>query len=278
MSGWHALTRRPVARQYHMDDPDLRRSLARDGYVVVDLLDPPGLDHLRAVRDRHGPAPGDPQDGLFNDSWSTDQDYKRAVAAELEEALGGVLRRHLPAYRPLGYAHIVKWPGPGGAVVAHRDPTFADERRFRTIMLWCPLEDVDDHSGTLWVTPGSHRRTSGVRVHQSPANVVADITCRMGGPARPLQLRAGEAILYDHALIHLSGPNDSNHPRVAVASPLVPRLASPRYAVAVGDNRGTLVEIDESFFVEHRLCDLDVGRVLVDYPTVGTFQHRVAGP
>ncbi len=267
---------RSVGRRTAVGDADLRRELATRGYAVVQLLDEQDVDALRSVLPDVGQAPGDTGDGLFNDTWATDTAWKRDVGARLAAILGPRVGALLPGHRPLGFAHIVKWPGEAGAVVAHRDPTFVDERSFRSLMLWCPLEDVDVDEGALWVVPGSHRDRTGVRVHQSAENVVESLGCDPDGPATPLRLRAGEAVLYDHALIHLSGPNHGDVPRVAVACPLVPTEAATRYAIPVSDAEARVVEIDEDFFLDHRLCALDADAVLRDYPAVASVPRPTA--
>lgn len=265
---------RPQPRRYGVADPTLAAALSERGYVVLPFLDDEQLATLRRVHEDSGPAPGDPRTGLFNDTWSTDVAWKRAVSARLTELLGGPVHRVVGDHRALGFAHIVKWPGDPGAVVAHRDPTFVDERRHRSLMLWIALDDVDEDNGALWVVPGSHRGARGVRVHQSPANVDTSITPGDGGPAVAVPLRAGEAVLYDHALVHLSAPNHSGVARWAVACPLVPADATPRYAVPVDDTEARVVEIDEEFFIGHRLCSLDVDAVLRDYPTIDRVPTR----
>lgn len=267
------LPTRLIAERLRLAQPELHLPLARDGYVRLTLLDADALDQFRTLHATLGVAPGDDGSGLFNDTWSTDVAWKAETGAQLRTLVEPRLVEFLPNYRGLGFAHIIKWPGAAGAVVAHRDPTFVDEHAFRSLMLWFPLDDVDIDGGALWVVPGSHRQRTGIRVHQSPDNLVHGIRCDTSGPARPVCLRAGEAILYDHALVHLSGPNRRKSPRVAVAGPLVPRMAPIRYAVPVGDSESRVLEVDESFFIQHRLCALDTEAVLRQYRTVET-----AGP
>jgi hypothetical protein len=270
---------RPHRRPSEIDNrsaggPLLVSELQEQGYVTVDLLDEVELDAVRAVRRRLGAAPGDPGSGLFNDTWSTDVDYKRAVAAAMDRVFAPAVRRVLPDHRSLGFVHVVKWPGDAGDVVAHRDPTFVDEDRFRSLMVWCALEDVTIGTGALWVVPGSHRATTGVRGHQCEENLYPEVSAERSQYAVPLELRAGAAVLYDHALIHTSGPNRSPAARVAVAGVLVPDVAVPRYAVPSGPDELRTVVIDERFFIDHRLSELDLEAVAATCPAVGTTERR----
>ncbi len=261
---------RRVAHRYCISDAALADAVARDGYVVLDLLSPAEVDALREARLHHGVAPGDPEQGLFNDTWSTDLDYKRAIGTELSALMAKPVERTLPGLRPLSFVYIVKWPGLDGAVVAHRDPTFVDESRFRSVMLWCALDELDDARGALWVVPRSHRRSAGVRAHQSQENLHPEVDQRFRRMATPVELHAGQAILYDHALIHRSGPNTTGVPRTVVSGVLVPDAAEPLYAVPLEDGSRATIRIDERFFIDHRLCELDVDRVLREYPTIAS--------
>lgn len=248
------------------------------GYVTVDLLDEVELQEVRAVRNRLGVAPGDPRTGLFNDTWSTDTGYKRAVSEAMDRVFAPAVQRVLPDHRSLGFVHIVKWPGEAGDVVAHRDPTFVDEDRFRSMMVWCALDDVTVETGALWVVPGSHRAATGVRGHQCEENLYPEVSADRPRYAVPLELRAGSAVLYDHALVHTSGPNRSSDERVAIAGVLVPDSAAPRYAVPNGPAELSTVAIDEQFFIDHRLSHLDPDAVAASCAPLGTAVRRARPP
>ena len=248
------------------------------GYVTVDLLDEAELHEVRAVRDRLGAAPGDPRTGLFNDTWSTDTDYKRAVSEAMDRLFAPAVQRVVPDHRSLGFVHVVKWPGDAGDVVAHRDPTFVDEDHFRSMMVWCALDDVTVETGALWVVPGSHRAATGVRGHQCEENLYPEVSADRPRYAVPLELRAGSAVLYDHALVHTSGPNRSSDERVAIAGVLVPDSAAPRYAVPNGPAELSTVAIDEQFFIDHRLSHLDLDAVAASCAPLGTAARRERPP
>lgn len=258
----HAPADSPVTAAAHpVVAAHLRRQLEVDGYAVVPLLDADGVAEVRAVHDRFGPAPGDPQTGLFNDTWSTDPHYKRQLSAALFAVMAPASRAALPDARFLGWTSIMKWPGPDGTVVAHRDPTFVDEPLVRSLGIWCALDDLDEEQGTLMVVPGSHRSARHVRPHQDPANLCPSIALDGTGAAIAVPMPAGSAIVYDHALIHGSGPNRTNRVRTVVTGLAVPPDAAASYALRVG-TEVVLVEIDAAFFLEHEIDALDVEAVL----------------
>ncbi|MFN7149745.1 MAG: phytanoyl-CoA dioxygenase family protein [Microthrixaceae bacterium] len=248
-----------------LSDPRRAEDYARDGYVTVQLLDSDGVAAVRAIREQHGTAPGDPGTGLFNDTWSIDRTYKRTVSRALLDAMGDAVADTLVEHRILGLVHIVKWPGDGGRVPAHRDPSFVDEAAHRSAAVWCALEDLGPDDGVLRVVPGSHLLGSGVRVHQAPENLYPDVDEHADELSVAVPLRAGEAIVYDHRLIHLSDPIGGVRERTVVAGVMTPAVAAPVYSLStpLGD---VTVGIDEEFFLEHRLDSLDADEVLRTLP------------
>ena len=242
-------------------DPDLQRRYERDGYVTVQLLDDEALDAVRAVRHDNGDAPGDPRTGLFNDTWSTDRSYKRRVSSALHEHLDGPVDELLVDHRILGFVHIVKWPGESGRVPAHRDPTFVDEQHHRSVAIWCALEDLGPADGPLRVVPGSHLLDSGVRVHQAEHNLYPHVDEHADELSVPVPLSAGEAIVYDHRLIHLSDATEREHERTVIAGIMAPRDAEAVYSMN-GPDGAVTVAIGPDFFLDHQLDALDVDEVL----------------
>ena len=249
-------------------DEELQQRFEQDGYVTAQLLDDEGIQAARELRRRLGPAPGDSGSGLFNDTWSTDEAYKREVIGGLTALVAPRLAVLLVDHRPLGIVHIVKWPGDSGRVVAHRDPTFVDETHHRSVGVWCTLHDLTADEGPLRVIPGSHRLPSGVRVHQSPENLYPEVDSVVDEVSVPVPLRPGEALLYDHRLIHLSEANRTEQERVVVGGIVVPASVQAIYAVQTPSG-ARCVQIEPEFFAEHRLDQLDVDRVMSSCPDLG---------
>lgn len=241
---------------------------------MVRMLDASTARRLGDRVDADGPAPGDPRTGLFNDSWTTDRSFTRTRSAEFAAAFAPAVANLFVDHHPLIWGTSVKWPGAEGEVGPHRDPTFVDEHRFRSVGVFCALHDLDIGRGTLEVLPRSHRPDLGVRVHQSEHNLIR--TLRPDDERRfvVVPLDAGEAIVYDHSLVHRSAVLDGDRPRVVAMTCLVPASADVRYAVRIGDGKAAVLEVDADFFLDHRMNVLDVDAILRSHRTSSTVQER----
>lgn len=181
------------------------------------------------------------------------------VAGGTDQVLAGLFARH----RPIGRSILVKWPAPstheptnGVPDVFHNDSTYVDERTgARTYMVWLALDDVTSRNGGVQVVPHSHRLDRAVRGWgiDAPWLQYHDL---YAARATTISLRAGEALVWDPALIHRSGANTTDRPRVA-ASIL---LAEPTEPLCIfrraDDGAAERVELRATFFEDGRVEDL----------------------
>jgi hypothetical protein len=163
-----------------------------------------------------------PDTAYFTTAIHLERTAARTTDLELKGLLGPALAAALPGFTPFLAAFILKG-GHGGDVELHPDWTYTDERMHRTYLFWCPLVDTDVDNGTLWVVPGSHHWIDGLRGSgdfPSPVEVVNDRL--LADHVVSVALRAGEAIVYDAALLHGSPPNRTELPRPVAAVALAP--------------------------------------------------------
>lgn len=264
-----SLRSRRIARTFR--DARLEGALRRDGFVVVQLVDAAAATELGAAVSRSA-APGDDRTGLFNDSWATDRSFVRARSSLIDGVLGPCVARTFVGHDPLIWGTSVKWPGDDGVVPAHRDPTFVDEGRYRSVGVWCAVDEVDERRGTLEVLPGSHRPDREIRVHQSTRNLIPSLGPDVERRFETISLTPGQAIVYDHSLVHRSGPNLGTGPRVVVMTHLVPQESDVRYAVPVGADRAAVLSVDQEFFLGQQVDRLDVEDLLRNYTTLSTVE------
>jgi hypothetical protein len=236
-------------------DPALQAHLDEFGFAVAPLLDEDGLALVRALYAELGPAPDDPQVSINWSFHSASSDYKQELKARvlpaLRERLDAVLDRH-EVYLT---TFITKWPGPDSGFAPHQDPTLVDERAFRGVTVWLPLEEtglVDGRdNGMLRIVPGSHRFSRALRLpdvdHFQFAEHEEAIVHRhgVGVPTRP-----GEALVFDNRVLHFSMPNETDRPRVVLSFGVRPREGACVHLRRSGPDTLDLFEIDDDFYID----------------------------
>lgn len=251
-------------------DHDAERLLADRGYVVVDLLDEADIARLAEIADR---LLTHQRTGFHASNITGSAAYRTAVDREVRPiveaaVVGAGLFVDHEAYTS---SLLVKWPGEDSAFHTHQDWNMVAEDRYRTVNVWCPLVDTDEGNGALAVLPHSHRHLGAIRCspvppesHRSPGwDVTYDDMVKV-------PVRAGQAIVFDHALLHSSPPNLTSVWRPAVAAAFKPRSARLLHWYLADRDAVDLevFEIDSAFFTEFRIGDRP------DYPVVASATFR----
>jgi hypothetical protein len=224
--------------------PDL---LGEQGWATVRLVDVGTCADLRATWDE---LQLDPEHDFYATSAHADRATARRIDQLVKATLGPPLAEVLPGWEPFLGAFISKGPLGWNAVELHQDWTYTREPGVRAVVVWCPLADTDPSTGGLHVVPGSHRWSTKHRGSGEVPGPLADVGKALAdsGAARPVELAAGEAVLYDAALLHGSPPNAGDDVRVAAAIALAPTGAElvHLHAEAGGPVQGYV--IDEGYY------------------------------
>ncbi|HRW41619.1 MAG TPA: phytanoyl-CoA dioxygenase family protein, partial [Microthrixaceae bacterium] len=176
---------------------------------------------------------------------------KRSTDAVIRQVLVGPMERSFCSYRPYYGNYVMKWPSPTSWFGVHQDSCFVDESTAVSASIWVATTEVDEHNGAVWFFPGSHRMRSTVRgsnqATYSFQDVGAAIEARCG---RIVRLAPGDAVVFDHRVVHWSYANTSDAPRLAAVLGVVPERATLLHHHASDD--GATVEtfaIDDEFFI-----------------------------
>lgn len=244
-----------------MADAELQRAFAADGYALVPILSPAEVEALLAdfatLRPADGFAPeGDSGFGLtYHCSFvDTDLDYRRQALEILTRHFTPAIERHLDNYRILSANFYVKPPGRGELKVHQNWPVLPDHAD-TSVTLWCPLVDVDPENATLHVARGSHKLLPHVEGPFSPCYFepfLGDIYRYL----EPLNLKAGDGVIFDDGLVHGSPDNHGDRPRVAVQITCVPAESKPVFFFQEGPERFELVEADSEFYLTNSIIEL----------------------
>ncbi len=223
--------------------------LLRDGICTQDLLSSDRAARLRARFISEFPELRERVElGIHTDMDSSDQDFRLRASTMILDELGDVAAGLFRGFMPFMTSFLLKWPGPQTAVNPHRDWMYVNEQNgARTFVVWIALEDICGHNGQLRVARGSHTLDTMLRG--------TDLNASWLGHCDVIEERlldvptsAGQAVVFDNALVHASHPNHSGRPRLSVAIAL--RRTSDRlvHYVRRDDRHADLYEVDEVFF------------------------------
>jgi len=221
--------------------PQLQSSFEKDGFVVIDLAGEKELDVLLAFYAglRNAPMPGHGfQVSLDNE----DAQFVQRVAETLIGIAGPLLERHFQDHQVFTASFVVKETNPAGIVPPHQDWTFVDETRYWSATVWCPLQDVGLENGALGLISGSHNWYDHVRPSPSPyyEPPFKDQLALLFPYIRLLELKAGQAVVFNNRTLHASPPNLSGRPRLGVGIGITHRDAGLRHYYLLPGNDPSL--------------------------------------
>ena len=229
----------------------------KNGFVVFDLLSETAIQEILSFysssfenkRQVHPFAQDLP---YYISIFDKDSEHKKKV----DDLISGYVRTPIDAvmrdYEVFYSNFMIKFPG-DGQIESHQDFNFVDETDYIAFNLWCPLVDTTRQNGGLFVIPGSHLV---FRTQRGP-NIPKALTRYnelLQRYSTFIPLRKGQAIVFDHKLVHYSPPNRTECVRVAVQSVLKPGKADAlHYFFDEPRNKVVAYGIDKQYILENDL-------------------------
>jgi ectoine hydroxylase-related dioxygenase (phytanoyl-CoA dioxygenase family) len=256
-----------MARKMFTDEAQ-QREFDRKGYVIVDLLDSEGVKNFVALNNELN---------NIKDTKNTYENtyelsfFERDIASKKKkfDAFYGFLKnsidKYLIDYKPIIINLFSKEPE-SGEVPVHQNWTFVDEKKYTSVSVWCPLQDVSRRNGTLEVVPGTHKVIADVRgpgvtwVFENLVNVMIE------KHMEPFIIKAGQAAIIDDSVIHFSADNHTKDPRIAVQLIMKPAEAQTIHYSAIGAQPGKVdvYEVEDDFFFDFDMREKPKNGKLVD--------------
>jgi hypothetical protein len=201
-------------------DSLLQKDFEQKGYVLVpSLLDRKAIDTLLVL---FAKFQGEYSGPFHSSHFSTNTIYKREVHDLISATLSPLAAPFLNDFIPIWGNFMIKNPHSAASMDLHADWTYVDELRYRSLAIWVPLVDVNIENGCFGIIEGSQKIVNTVRgplIRQSTREHESEWEKRYG---KTFLMKAGDAILYDHALLHYSPPNKTNEVRPALNLSMVP--------------------------------------------------------
>ena len=196
-------------------------SLQKEGYVIVSLLEETELNLLENFF--YSPVNKEFQK-IFTTYACNDSDYKKKVDSILKEIIGDKLKSIITEDMiPFWGNFMMKIPSENSNMPLHADWQYVDEKKHISLNVWTPFTDTNLENGALHVIPKSHLSCNYPRGINLPRYYEFNEVETKQKFGKALFLKKGEAIIYDHRLLHYSLPNKSNKNRLAATLVYVPK-------------------------------------------------------
>ncbi|HMO39711.1 MAG TPA: phytanoyl-CoA dioxygenase family protein [Saprospiraceae bacterium] len=192
-----------------------QEKLDRDGYVVVNFFAKSEIEALvSAYEALHQFNLG--QQMFFSNRQMDNPQYQQQARQLIREHFAHRINDFFSNAAWMEAVFVIKPPG-GDVFANHQDWTLVNEAQHRSLGIWCPLLDVNASNGTFCILSGSHRFFDTFRSPTIPAAYHTDeLNAIIDAHKTVLNVRLGDAIIFDHAAVHSTTPNRSNRPRGAV--------------------------------------------------------------
>ena len=224
------------------------RRLTNDGFATFDLLRDHDIEALTAIFNEHHSS--NPE-GFYATTHLDDKEKRKALSDQAMSILSCRIESHFENIELLGGAFISKAPGQKGVLPLHQDWNLVDEKKARSYNLWIPLVDVNEENGAMRMLVGSHTKQETFRGPNVPP-VLYPISNEVDKHMVSLNMKKGEAVLYDHALWHSSPENRTDQLRLAFVLGVVPKDAELKYYQQNGDTVEEYASHPNFFFENDR--------------------------
>jgi ectoine hydroxylase-related dioxygenase (phytanoyl-CoA dioxygenase family) len=240
-----------------VDRQKIKNKLEQNGYCVIDFLSNEELEELISATSKYYFQQTENKEILKYSSsfFDFDAETKRRFFNDMVNFFQSRLNKILISYDILMANFWEKKPG-DSEVIVHQNWTHVDETKHRSYSIWIPLQETNSINGTMQVIPESHKlftikRGLNIDHFLKPINQFLKDEFLL-----PVNLKIGQAIIIDDAIIHYTGPNQSNKNRLAIQLIVKPIGASPlfyfkhKYAT---NNEIEVFDADTDFYINLQL-------------------------
>jgi hypothetical protein len=201
-------------------DERLNELFNKQGYVVVPFLSPEEIQVLSAFY-----FSGEKEKReQFTSFAVNDYRYRKSVNEQIQDSFSrsfGILSDDFIPF----WGNFFSKPGGSPALLLHADPQYVNEPEQISLNIWCPLVDVSAENGALGVVPYSHwllKQIRGTNITDAYRKNAVAIQQQFG---KLLKVKAGNAVIYDHRLLHYSLPNKTDKARLVATLVAMPKDA-----------------------------------------------------
>lgn len=240
---------------------ELQERFNQDGYVRIPVLNSEQIERLKQMylgyKDSlmfHG--------GIhITAEMSTPeqrQEIGKAVTDFLKPSLDNVFQNH----DSLHGSFLVKTANTSSNQIGvHQDWTFVPENLgYSSGTLWIAVNDIPKERGGIGFIPGSHKWSDHTRYtpHEVAYNPFYEHGEMIMDKLSFLELKAGEAVLWNHKTLHGSVGNSTDEDRLVAGLSILPKDADKQihFQIPNGNGEVSILKVDEGFYGRHNSTSL----------------------
>jgi hypothetical protein len=195
-------------------DSSLFEQVKRSGFAVIDFADAETIGCAYQTEQLFIDRNSNPHSHF--DSLTTDDVLlTRLVHTQLMEVFEANLERVFRSFKVPIAMMLTKLPSVNSGIGMHQDPSLLrHEDCEHHLGIWIPLVDTDQTNGSMRVIEGSHVLLPPVQALSLPP-ALGGISQESERFAKPINLRTGQALVFDNRILHSSLPNRSSAIRTA---------------------------------------------------------------
>jgi len=241
-----------------LKDNDRQLRLNDDGYTIFPFLDDKEIGNLTEY---FFSVQKELPERFYSSTHASDPEFRKNTSEFIKSVVSSKVENKFSNYRLLGGAFVVKPPKGKGLLPPHQDWNIVNEELGRSYNIWVPLCNVTVENGAVFVLPGSHNKFPTYRgpgidsIYKNIENIVWE-------SLTPLPMRSGEALLYDHALLHASPVNQTETIRLGIVCGIIPADKQMQLHFKTGEGISTY-QVTEDFFLQHDPMKGPVGLQLI---------------
>ncbi|MCO5229626.1 MAG: phytanoyl-CoA dioxygenase family protein [Chitinophagales bacterium] len=185
-----------------------------------------------------------------------DFSLKSNIHAYISSTIAPLTQEILINYEPVQGIFSNKPPHPDSTMCIHRDWNLVDEAQFTSLSVWTLIDGDSNQHGHLDVWPKSHLEHYSVRGRNFDFEILPE---KFEHSRKTIYLKAGDAIIFDHRLVHASGANLSDTDRLAAVLAFLPKEAPLlHYYKDMAHHELKVLELEKSQFhlLDFTLSDL----------------------
>jgi ectoine hydroxylase-related dioxygenase (phytanoyl-CoA dioxygenase family) len=232
----------------------LQNEFDEKGYTLINQF--LNNEQITFLRDIYFSTPNDLKKGFHATTHSKNVEYRKFITEKISKEMTPKVDDFLKDYSPLVGTFTVKEVGLESFFDFHLDWNMVDERKSRSVTVWVALDDANEFNGNLWVLEGSHKL--GLTFRGSPGLMMfvenKSILSEKKFKKKALKMKSGDAIIYDHRLIHGSPPNLSNKVRLAINMVYIASEDTPVHYVCINE-KISMYKVNQEFFHICMTCE-----------------------